>query len=313
MERGGRSSSSTRARSRTAEAATEWVPIRPGADALPAHGDGAGASLSEGLVDLGGVRRPRHGPRRGRGRCRAVHARGGGRTPPASTPTTSAGSPGSWPPRPRPCVYGRIGTTHGGVRHPHVAGSSTCSTCSPATSTGPAAPCSPPPRRAPATPVASRGIGREVRLHRRTSRVRGLPETFGELPAVVPWRRRWTPPATGRSGPCSPWPGTRCSPRRTPPASTRPSAGLECMVAVDIYVNETTRHADVILPAPSALQKGHYDVALLQLALRDTSNSASRCCPLDDRPARRVGGPGPAGAGAAGRRAPPPIPRWSTT
>ena len=32
-------------------------------------------------------------------------------------------------------------------------------------------------------------------------------------------------------------------------------AGLEAMVAVDIYVNETTRHADVILPAPSALHQ----------------------------------------------------------
>ena len=33
------------------------------------------------------------------------------------------------------------------------------------------------------------------------------------------------------------------------------------MVSVDIYVNETTRHADVILPAPSPLEKSHYDLA----------------------------------------------------
>ena len=44
------------------------------------------------------------------------------------------------------------------------------------------------------------------------------------------------------------------------------------MVAVDIYVNETTRHADVILPAPSALEKPHYDLALLQLAIRNVAN-----------------------------------------
>ena len=56
-------------------------------------------------------------------------------------------------------------------------------------------------------------------------------------------------------------------------------------MAVDIYVNETTRHADVILPAPSALQKGHYDVALLQLALHNTSNYSEPVLPLDpDQP-----------------------------
>jgi anaerobic selenocysteine-containing dehydrogenase len=62
-------------------------------------------------------------------------------------------------------------------------------------------------------------------------------------------------------------------------------ARLECVVAVDVYINETTRHADVILPAPSALQKGHYDVALLQLALHDTSNYSEPVLPLDpDQP-----------------------------
>jgi anaerobic selenocysteine-containing dehydrogenase len=44
------------------------------------------------------------------------------------------------------------------------------------------------------------------------------------------------------------------------------------MVAIDIYVNETTRHADVILPAPEPLQKSHYDLALYQLAVRDAAN-----------------------------------------
>ena len=35
-------------------------------------------------------------------------------------------------------------------------------------------------------------------------------------------------------------------------------AGLDFYVAFDIYVNETTRHADVILPAPSALEEESY-------------------------------------------------------
>ena len=51
-----------------------------------------------------------------------------------------------------------------------------------------------------------------------------------------------------RSGRCSRWPATRCSPRPTAPRLDEALAGLDFMVAVDIYVNETTRHADVILP-----------------------------------------------------------------
>ena len=44
------------------------------------------------------------------------------------------------------------------------------------------------------------------------------------------------------------------------------------MVSIDIYVNETTRHADVILPAPSPLEQSHYDLALYQLAVRNVAN-----------------------------------------
>ena len=59
-------------------------------------------------------------------------------------------------------------------------------------------------------------------------------------------------------------------------------AGLEFMVAVDPYINETTRHADVILPVPSALQKAHYDLALLQLGLRNVANYSPAVLPLDE-------------------------------
>jgi anaerobic selenocysteine-containing dehydrogenase len=44
---------------------------------------------------------------------------------------------------------------------------------------------------------------------------------------------------------------------------------LEFMVCMDIYLNETTRHADVILPAPSPLEDSHYDVAFSQLSWRN--------------------------------------------
>ena len=48
--------------------------------------------------------------------------------------------------------------------------------------------------------------------------------------------------------------------------------GLDFLLAVDIYLNETTRHADVILPAPAPLAKPHYDLALYQFAARSVAN-----------------------------------------
>jgi anaerobic selenocysteine-containing dehydrogenase len=52
----------------------------------------------------------------------------------------------------------------------------------------------------------------------------------------------------------------------------RALADLEFMVSIDIYLNETTRHADVILPPPSALEKDHYDVGLYVYAVRNIAN-----------------------------------------
>ena len=57
---------------------------------------------------------------------------------------------------------------------------------------------------------------------------------------------------------------------------------LELMISVDLYLNETTRHADVILPVPSQLQRDHYDVLLLQFAIRNVANYSTPVLPLDD-------------------------------
>ena len=73
VERGGAVVVVDPRRSRTAEAATEWVPIRPGADAYLLMAM-VQVITSEGLVDLGPVRRSGHRVRRRRGRGRAVHA-----------------------------------------------------------------------------------------------------------------------------------------------------------------------------------------------------------------------------------------------
>jgi anaerobic selenocysteine-containing dehydrogenase len=46
-------------------------------------------------------------------------------------------------------------------------------------------------------------------------------------------------------------------------------ASLEFFVAVDFYLNETTRHAHIILPTPSAAEQSYYDLGLYQLAIRN--------------------------------------------
>jgi anaerobic selenocysteine-containing dehydrogenase len=57
------------------------------------------------------------------------------------------------------------------------------------------------------------------------------------------------------------------------------------MVAVDPYVNETTRHADVILPPTPPLERDHYDLAFYQLAVRNVArwNPAVLPRPADAR------------------------------
>jgi anaerobic selenocysteine-containing dehydrogenase len=45
--------------------------------------------------------------------------------------------------------------------------------------------------------------------------------------------------------------------------------GLEYMVSIDIYLNETTRHADIILPPLTSLERSQYDVAFQALAIRN--------------------------------------------
>jgi anaerobic selenocysteine-containing dehydrogenase len=51
----------------------------------------------------------------------------------------------------------------------------------------------------------------------------------------------------------------------------RALGSLEFMVSVDIYLNETTRHADIILPPTGALEHEHYDLAFYRLSVRDVA------------------------------------------
>ena len=124
------------------------------------------------------------------------------------------------------------------------------------------------------------GEGKGVRLGRWHSRVRGAPEVFGELPAACLAEEIDTP----GDGQVRALVTIAGNPAVSTPNSERLRAameGLEFQLAIDIYVNETTRRADVILPAPEPLEKSHYDLALYQLAARNVANFSP---PVFERP-----------------------------
>jgi anaerobic selenocysteine-containing dehydrogenase len=57
---------------------------------------------------------------------------------------------------------------------------------------------------------------------------------------------------------------------------------LELMVSIDPYLNETTRHADVILPVPTPLERSHYDLMLYSWAVRNVANYSPPVVPKPD-------------------------------
>ena len=125
------------------------------------------------------------------------------------------------------------------------------------------------------------GEGRGVKVGRWISRVGEIDEVFGELP-VAALADEIETPGEGQVRALFTIAGN-------PAVSThsgRLAAALdsfELMVCIDIYVNKTTRHADVILPAPSALQRVHYDLALYQFAARNIANFSPATLPPDPK------------------------------
>jgi anaerobic selenocysteine-containing dehydrogenase len=121
------------------------------------------------------------------------------------------------------------------------------------------------------------------------SRVRGLPGAFQQLPAVCLAEEIETPGEGQVRGLVT----IAGNPVLSVPDGQRLAAALDSldfMVSVDLYVNETTRHADLILPAPMALQRSHYDVAFYQFAVRNVANYSPPVLPLgpDERPEWRT-------------------------
>jgi anaerobic selenocysteine-containing dehydrogenase len=266
-------------RSRTAEEADEWLPIRPGADALllmsivnVLFADGLAnpgpvvAALVDGLDEIRALSEP-FTPE-------AVAAATG------LDPTVVRRIAHELAAAPSATVYGRIGTTTtefgttaswlidvvniltgnldrpGGAMFamPVAGGAST---------------------RGPS------GTGPGFKIGRGKTRVRELPEIMGEYP-VAALAEEISERGPGQLHAMITVAG---NPVLSTPNSNRLDEALtqlDFMVSVDMYLNETTRHADVILPPPSQLQRGHYDLLLLQFAVRNVANYSPAPLPLDD-------------------------------
>lgn len=110
--------------------------------------------------------------------------------------------------------------------------------------------------------------GRPFATGRWQSRVRGLPEVLGELPVSTLADEI----ETQGDGQIRLLITVAGNPVLTTPDAGRLDAalgGLDFMVSVDPYLNETSRRADVVLPPPSALERSHYDLSFTGLSVRD--------------------------------------------
>ena len=112
------------------------------------------------------------------------------------------------------------------------------------------------------------GIGKGVATGRHHARVSGAPEVYGELPMTCLAEEIETP----GEGQIRALVTVATNPVLSSPNGPRLAKALDTldfMVSMDIYLNETTRHADVILPGVSPLEDMHYDVAFPQLSWRN--------------------------------------------
>jgi anaerobic selenocysteine-containing dehydrogenase len=126
------------------------------------------------------------------------------------------------------------------------------------------------------TPAASFKYGetsaksRKIPYGRWRSRVRGLPEFGGELP-VVTLAEEITSPGDGQIRGLVTLAGNPVLSTPNGAELARALDDLEYMVSIDIYLNETTRHADLILPTTSPLEHENYDLLLYNLAIRNVA------------------------------------------
>jgi len=254
---------------KTARAADEWIAIRPGTDGLLLAAI-ANELFATGRADVGDALRPYVSGVDAVRECLADF------TPESVEPATGVAASvirrlaRELADADAGCVYGRIGTTTvafgtvtswlvdvlnvitgnldraGGAMFPLPAAGS------------------PNTKGAP-------GKGKGFQTGRGRTRVRGFPEALGELPSALLAEEILTPGA-GQVRALVTFAG---NPMLSTPNSgqlERAISDLEFMVSIDIYLNETTRHADVIIPAPSHLERSHFDLSFTMFSVRNMAN-----------------------------------------
>ncbi|PWB31950.1 dehydrogenase [Pseudomonas sp. SDI] len=113
------------------------------------------------------------------------------------------------------------------------------------------------------------------------SRVSGLPEYGGELPVAALAEEMLTAGegqvralVTVAGNPVLSTPNGR--------QLEQALEGLEFMLCIDLYINETTRYADLILPSTSSLENDHYDTTFNLFAVRNVSRFNRAILPKPD-------------------------------
>ncbi|MDD9947801.1 MAG: molybdopterin-dependent oxidoreductase [Myxococcales bacterium] len=124
------------------------------------------------------------------------------------------------------------------------------------------------------------GPGRGFEVGRRHSRVKGYPEVRGEFPCVTLADEIETP-GPGQVRALITVAGNPVLSNPDGERLARALATLPCVICVDPYVNETTRHAHVILPPPSPLEKSHYDMVFYGLAVRNVAKWSAPVLPQE--------------------------------
>jgi len=105
------------------------------------------------------------------------------------------------------------------------------------------------------------------------SRVRGLPEFGGELPSATLAEEIETPGAGQIRGLIT----FAGNPVLSTPNGSRLERALpklDFMVSIDLYRNETTRHANLILPTSFGLERDHYDIIFYALSVKNAARYA---------------------------------------
>ncbi|MEQ3549895.1 molybdopterin-dependent oxidoreductase [Pseudonocardia nematodicida] len=113
------------------------------------------------------------------------------------------------------------------------------------------------------------------------TRVSGHPEVLGEFP-VAALAEEISTPGPGRVRGLVIYGGNLARSMPDSAAVQRALTELDALICVDPYLNETTRHAHVVLPPPGSLTRDHFDLVLFQFAQRNFARFSEPARPVPD-------------------------------